>query len=72
MCMVESLLKLVGLSWPVPDYSTVCRRSKTLKVRIPYRSAALGLHLLVESTGLKMMCEGEWKRRKHGTECRRQ
>ncbi len=29
MGMVESLLKLAGLSWPVPDYSTVCRRQKT-------------------------------------------
>ena len=60
MGMVESLLKLAGLSWPVPDYSTVCRRQKTLQVRIPYRPAAQGLHLLVDSTGLKMM--GEWKR----------
>ena len=29
MGMVESLLKLAGLSWSVPDYSTVCRRQKT-------------------------------------------
>jgi hypothetical protein len=72
MGMVESLLKLAGLSWPVPDYSTICRRQKTLKVRIPYRPAAQGLHLLVDSTGLKMMGEGEWKRKKHGAEYRRQ
>lgn len=72
MGMVESLLKLAGLPWQVPDYSTVCRRQKTLKVRIPYRPAAQGLHLLVDSTGLKMMGEGEWKRKKHGAEYRRQ
>jgi IS5 family transposase len=72
MGMVESLLKLAGLSWSVPDYSTVCRRQKTLKVRIPYRPAAQGLHLLVDSTGVKMMGEGEWKRKKHGAEYRRQ
>ncbi|MDD2729295.1 IS5 family transposase [Malikia sp.] len=72
MGMVESLLKLAGLSWQEPDYSTVCRRRKTLKVRIPYRPAAQGLHLLVDSTGLKMMGEGEWKRKKHGAEYRRQ
>lgn len=70
--MVESLLKLAGLSWQAPNYSTVCRRQKTLKVRIPYRPASQGLHLLVDSTGLKMMGEGEWKRKKHGAECRRQ
>ena len=72
MGMLESLLKLAGLSWPVPDYSTVCRRQKKLKVRIPYRPAAQGLHLLVDSTGLKMIGEGEWKRKKHGAEYRRQ
>ena len=72
MGMVESLLKLANLSWTVPDYSTVCRRQKSLKVRIPYRPAAQGLHLLVDSTGLKMMGEGEWKRKKHGAEYRRQ
>jgi hypothetical protein len=30
--MVASLLQLAGLNWPVPDYSTLCRRQKTLKV----------------------------------------
>ena len=32
---VESLLKLVGLDWSVPDFSTLCRRQKTLSVAIP-------------------------------------
>ena len=31
--MVASLLQLAGLDWPVPDYSTLCRRQKTLKVQ---------------------------------------
>jgi len=34
--MVASLLRLAGLDWPVPDFSTLCRRQKTLKVQIPY------------------------------------
>lgn len=34
--MVASLLRLTGLDWPVPDYSTLCRRQKTLMVQIPY------------------------------------
>ncbi len=72
MGMVKSLPKLAGLPWQAPDYSTVCRRQKTLKVRIPYRPASQGLHLLVDSTGLKMMGEGEWKCKKHGAEYRRQ
>jgi hypothetical protein len=69
---VESLLRLAGLTWPVPDYSTLCRRQKTITVDIPYRPSEKGLHLLVDSTGIKMLGEGEWKRKKHGAEYRRQ
>ncbi len=70
--MVESLLKQAGLDWPVPDFSTVSRRQKTLNVSIPYRPSCEGLHLLVDSTGIKMLGEGEWKRKKHGADYRRQ
>lgn len=38
--MVASILRLAGLDWPVPDYSTLCRRQKTLDVQIPYLRAA--------------------------------
>ena len=34
--MVESLLRLAGLDWKVPDFSTVCRRQKRLSVKLPY------------------------------------
>jgi len=70
--MVASLLRLAGLDWPVPDYSTLCRRQKTLKVQIPYRRADGPLNLLVDSTGIKFLGDGEWKRKKHGAEYRRQ
>ncbi len=70
--MVESLLKLAGLDWPVPDFSTVSRRQKHLRVVIPYQRSREGLHLLVDSTGIKMLGEGEWKRKKHGADYRRQ
>ena len=70
--MVESLLKQAGLDWPVPDFSTVSRRQKSLNVSIPYRPSSEGLHLLVDSTGIKMLGEGEWKRKKHGADYRRQ
>jgi len=62
---VESLLELVGLDWTVPDYSTLCRRQRTLAVAIPYRGSAGPLHLLVDSTGIKAEGEGEWNARKH-------
>jgi len=70
--LVESLLHLAGLDWRVPDYSTVCRRQKTLRVQLPYRPSISALDLLVDSTGIKFLGEGEWKRKKHGAEYRRQ
>ena len=41
---VESLLRLVGLDWSVPDFSTLSRRQKTLAVNIPYRGSKGALH----------------------------
>ena len=70
--MVASLLRLAGLDWPVPDYSTLCRRQKTLKVQIPYRRADGPLNLLVDSTGIKFLGDGEWQACKHCAQGRRQ
>ena len=70
--LVESLLRLAGLDWRVPDFSTVCRRQKDLSVKQPYRPSTTALDLLVDSTGIKFLGEGEWKCKKHGAEYRRQ
>ena len=63
---VESLFRLMGLDWAVPDFSTLRRRQKTLKVAIPYRGSQGPLHLLIDSTGIKVEDEGEWSARKLG------
>lgn len=68
---VGSLLRLAGLDWPVPDYSTLCRRQRTLKVSLPYRGGRGPLNLLIDSTGIKSEGEGEWNARKHGGSKRR-
>ena len=68
---VESLLRLTGLDWDVPDFSTICRRQRTLAVSIPYRGSKGPLHLLIDSTGIKVEGEGEWNARKHGGPKRR-
>ena len=70
--LVESVLHLCGLAWPVPDFSTLCRRQLDLNVQVPYTRNQAGLHLLVDSTGIKFLGEGEWKCKKHGPERRRQ
>ena len=46
--MVASLLRM-SIDWPVPDYSTLCRRQKTLAAQIPYRRSDGPLNLLVPS-----------------------
>ena len=62
--LAESLLKLAQLDWNVPDYSTLSRRQKTLSVAITARPSRGGLHLLIDSTGVKILGEGEWKIKK--------
>ncbi|KQC95567.1 IS5 family transposase [Acinetobacter soli] len=69
---VQSLIKLCGLNWTTPDYSTLCRRQKHIDIAISYQKISDGLHLLIDSTGMKFLGEGELKRKKHGPEYRRQ
>ena len=45
---VESLLRLVGLDWAVPDFSTLSRRQKTLAVNIPHRASQGPRDLLID------------------------
>jgi len=69
--LVASLLELAGLSWDVPDFSTLSRRMKTLDVALPKPAGSGPLHLLIDSTGIKVEGEGEWIRRKHGASRKR-
>ncbi|MFV2068826.1 MAG: IS5 family transposase [Pirellulales bacterium] len=55
---------------PVPHYSTLCRRAAGLDVPRPKRRSG-PVHLVVDSTGLKVFGEGEWKVRQHGYSKRR-
>lgn len=68
---VESLLRLAGLDWTVPGFSTLSHRQKTLAINIPYRGSKGPLHLLIDNTGIKVEGEGEWHACKHGGPKRR-
>ena len=63
---------LVRAELATPDFSTLSRRQQTLNVQMPCTRSHAGLHLLVDSTGIKFLGEGEWKCKKHGSEYRRQ
>jgi hypothetical protein len=63
---VRSLLQLLELDLPVPDYSTLSRRAASLQVALPRQAHTERLHVLVDASGVKVFGEGEWKVRQHG------
>ncbi len=68
--LIGSIIRLLGLDLAIPDHSTLSRRAETLEiVRAP--ANAQPVHLLVDSTGLKLSGAGEWLVEKHGTSRRR-
>jgi hypothetical protein len=72
--LIGSIINLLGLTLAVPDHSTLSRRAATLEVPQRRSNASNGaepLHLLVDSTGLKLCGAGEWLVEKHGTKTRR-
>ena len=68
---VLSLVGLMGLSLPCPDYTTIAKRARGLQVAIPRRLPAGPVDIVVDSTGIKVFGEGEWKTRQHGVGKRR-
>jgi hypothetical protein len=72
--LIGSIISLLGLTLAVPDHSTLSRRAETLDVPRPRSGSSTGggaLHLLVDSSGLKLCGAGEWLVEKHGTKTRR-
>jgi len=68
---MRGLTRIMGLDVPIPDFSTLSRRSSGL--RIPAKSKAPrqeALVLVVDSTGLKIFGEGEWLQNKHKTKAK--
>ena len=66
-----SLLSLLGLSLPCPDYTVFCKRASGLKIPVLPRLNKKSMTIVFDSTGLKVFGEGEWKVRKHGYSKRR-
>jgi hypothetical protein len=68
--LIGSILRLLGLDLSVPDHTTLSRRAETLQVPRP-QPGCEPLHLLVDSTGLRLGGPGEWLLEKHGGRARR-
>lgn len=66
---VLSIVRMLGLTIKVPCYTQICRRMKSLNLHIELNKRhrqGEPIHIAMDSTGLKVYGEGEWKVRQHG------
>ncbi len=63
---LESVVRLMGVELPVPDYTTVSRRQAGLDVGLSLAASPTPRHIVIDTTGLKVFGTGEWYVRKHG------
>ena len=68
---LTSIFRMLGLDLSAPDHITLSRRGQHLDLSLRRAPAGAGLHLLVDSTGLSIVGEGEWAAVKHGGRGRR-
>jgi hypothetical protein len=69
--LISSVLRLMQLSFPVPHYSTLSRRARSLAVPLSAQASKGPRHLVIDATGLKLYGEGEWRVRSKGWTKRR-
>ena len=63
---LRSILSLMDIDLEAPDHTTLSRRSQHLSVRLDRVASTKRIHLMVDSTGLSIVGEGEWAAVKHG------
>jgi len=68
---LEGLFFMMKLNLDVPCYTTLSRRSDSLKVHLGHLGSKEPSHILIDATGLKVFGEGEWTMRTHGKSKRR-
>jgi hypothetical protein len=70
---LSSIMNLMNVAIDVPDYTRVCRRAKTLEVSgLKNIETNEDIHVLIDSTGLKIFGQGQWHEEKHGLKKRRE
>ena len=68
---MNSVFQLMKVPLTCPNYSSISKRAKDLDINIKFPASGEIRHLVIDSTGLKVFGEGEWKVKKHGSEQRR-
>src|SRR3982751_4423527 len=69
--LLRSIMTLLGVSLTVPDHTTFSRRSIGLSLATAWKQTAEPVHVVIDSTGLKVYGAGEWQAEKHGERGRR-
>ncbi len=69
--LTSSILRLMRTELSAPHYSTLSRRARSLELSLTNQKQKKIKHLVIDSTGLKVYGEGEWKVRTHGVDKRR-
>jgi hypothetical protein len=69
--LLSSVIELVQLTLPIPDYSTVSRRQGALQVRMAALPQRYPRHIVIDATGLRVYGAGGWRVRKHRLSLRR-
>src|SRR3954447_2543362 len=69
--LLRSIVTLLGVSLAVPDHTTFSRRSTGLSLPTSRTPGSEPVHVVIDSTGLKVYGAGEWHREKHGERGRR-
>jgi hypothetical protein len=68
---VRGLLELVAEGLSVPDFTSAAKRAAKLGITLPVLPRQGHVDIVLDSTGLKVFGEGEWKVRQHGPSKRR-
>jgi IS5 family transposase len=68
---LHSLFGMMGMDFSAPDHTTLSRRGQHLALTLDRVATGNGVHLIVDSTGLSILGEGEWAAAKHGRHGRR-
>lgn len=68
---LNSIFGLLQVPFQSPDYTLISKRAQTVKPNYRPKTRSGDIHIVVDSTGLKVFGEGEWKVQKHGKEGRK-
>ena len=67
----RSIFKLMSVELELPHFTTLSRRAHRLDINLSVSEAKEPRHVVIDSTGIKVYGDGEWKARKHGVSKRR-